>query len=40
LPYFVDLVDFSTLRHQDLKDHIIRVGKEIYSGSMLHEPSI
>ena len=40
LPYFVDLVDFSTLCHEDLKDHIIRVGKEIYSGLMLHEPSI
>ena len=31
LPYFVDIVDFSTLNHSDLKEHILRVGMEFYS---------
>jgi predicted nucleotidyltransferase len=37
LPYFVDLVDFTTLNHDDLKDHIMRVGKEFYSDSIPDE---
>lgn len=31
LPYFVDLVNFPQLKHTELKAHIQRVGKIIYS---------
>ncbi len=31
LPYFVDLVNFPALKHTELKAHIQRVGKVIYS---------
>ncbi len=31
LPYFVDLVNFPQLKHAELKEHIQRVGKVIYS---------
>ncbi|MBC9785813.1 nucleotidyltransferase domain-containing protein [Heliobacterium chlorum] len=30
LPYFVDIIDFTHLDHEALKDHIHRVGKVIY----------
>lgn len=30
LPYIIDLTKFELL-NQDMKDHIVRVGKEIYS---------
>lgn len=30
LPYFVDLVNYPSLKHQPLKEHIDRVGKMIY----------
>jgi predicted nucleotidyltransferase len=31
LPYHVDLVNYSTLTNPALKEHIIRVGKILYS---------
>ena len=31
LPYNVDLVNFVTLTNEDLKSHILRVGKPFYS---------
>lgn len=30
LPYFFDIVDYTHLDHQELKEHIDRVGKVIY----------
>ncbi|EYE87531.1 DNA polymerase III subunit beta [Fervidicella metallireducens AeB] len=30
LPYMFDIVDFTHLNHNELKDHIERVGKVIY----------
>lgn len=30
MPFFFDVVDFSHLIHQELKEHIARVGKIIY----------
>jgi predicted nucleotidyltransferase len=30
LPWFVDIVDFPSLTHEELKDHIRRVGVVIY----------
>jgi predicted nucleotidyltransferase len=30
LPYFVDVVDFPSITHEALKDHILRVGVLIY----------
>ena len=30
MPYFFDIVDYSTLNHQALKDHIDRVGIVVY----------
>jgi len=30
LPYFFDIVDYTTIDNKDLKDHIDRVGKIIY----------
>jgi predicted nucleotidyltransferase len=30
LPYFVDLVNFQSLQHNELKDHISRVGVLFY----------
>lgn len=32
IPYHIDLVDFSHLKHEVLKDHITRVGKVIYEA--------
>ncbi|NBI29275.1 nucleotidyltransferase domain-containing protein [Chengkuizengella marina] len=31
MPYFFDVIDGTHLNHNDLKDHINRVGKVIYS---------
>lgn len=31
LPYNVDIINFETLTNEDLKNHILRVGKSIYS---------
>jgi len=31
LPYFVDITNFSTLTHQDLAEHIQRVGVSFYN---------
>lgn len=33
LPYFIDIVDYTHLTHQNLKEHIDRVGKVIYQRS-------
>jgi predicted nucleotidyltransferase len=30
LPYFFDVLDYSSIDNPDLKDHIDRVGKQIY----------
>lgn len=30
LPYFFDVVDYTHLKHKDLKEHIDRVGKVIF----------
>jgi len=30
LPYFCDVLDYSLIDNEDLKDHIDRVGKSIY----------
>jgi len=32
LPYFFDIVDYTHLEHQELKDHIKRVGKIIFTA--------
>ena len=32
MPYFVDIVDYSHLDHKNLKEHIDRVGKIIYTS--------
>jgi predicted nucleotidyltransferase len=31
MPYFFDIVDFSHITHESLKEHINRVGKVIYT---------
>lgn len=33
MPYFIDIVDYTHLDHDDLKSHIDRVGKIIYEKS-------
>lgn len=33
MPYFIDVVDYTHLNHEDLKSHIDRVGKVIYEKS-------
>jgi uncharacterized protein len=30
LPYFCDILDYNLIENQDLKNHIDRVGKQIY----------
>jgi uncharacterized protein len=30
LPYIIDLIDFTTLQHRELKEHIERVGVSFY----------
>jgi predicted nucleotidyltransferase len=30
MPYFFDIVDYTHTTHEELKEHIDRVGKEIY----------
>ncbi len=35
MPYFFDVVDYTHLQHQALKDHIERVGKVIYNNRSL-----
>ncbi|GAC1397779.1 MAG: nucleotidyltransferase domain-containing protein [Sediminibacterium sp.] len=30
IPYFVDVIDYLSLKHPDLKEHIDRVGIEFY----------
>ena len=35
LPYKFDVLNFDSLENQELKDHIIRVGKEIYRNQTL-----
>ncbi|RXI47023.1 nucleotidyltransferase domain-containing protein [Clostridium tetani] len=30
MPYFFDIVDYSHLKHKELKEHIDRVGKVIF----------
>ena len=32
LPYHFDIIDYNSLANEDLKQHIDRVGIEIYSG--------
>ncbi|CAB1241813.1 hypothetical protein CLOSBL3_10403 [Clostridiaceae bacterium BL-3] len=32
MPYFFDIVDYTHLNHQKLKEHIDRVGKIIYKN--------
>lgn len=33
LPYTFDIVDFSKIKNEDLRDHILRVGKVLYARS-------
>ena len=33
MPYFFDVIDYSSLTHEKLKNHIDRVGKVIYTQS-------
>lgn len=33
IPYFVDVVDYNSLDHQELKEHINRIGKPFYKKS-------
>lgn len=35
LPYFFDIIDYSHLNHQELKEHIERVGKVIFDRKSL-----
>ncbi len=35
LPYFFDIVDYSHLKHKELKEHIDRVGKVIFLKGQL-----
>lgn len=30
LPYFFDIIDYNSITNADLRDHIDRVGKQIY----------
>ncbi len=34
IPYFVDIVDYDSLKHKDLKNHIDRIGIEFYSAKI------
>lgn len=34
LPYFFDIVDYTHLRHKELKEHIERVGKLIFKADV------
>ncbi|MGZ3745221.1 MAG: nucleotidyltransferase domain-containing protein [Pseudobdellovibrionaceae bacterium] len=38
LPYKIDLSLFHKIENKDLKDHILRVGKEIYKNNFLKCP--
>ena len=31
IPYMVDVVDYNSLQHMELKEHIDRIGKTIYN---------
>lgn len=33
LPYFCDILDYSVIDNEDLKDHIDRIGQQIYKKS-------
>ncbi|MFA7573121.1 MAG: nucleotidyltransferase domain-containing protein [Lutispora sp.] len=33
LPYFFDIVDYTHLKHKELREHIDRVGVVIYDGA-------
>ena len=35
IPYFVDVVNFKTLNHEELKNHINRISKPFYTKSKL-----
>jgi predicted nucleotidyltransferase len=39
LPYFVDVIDYPSLRHPELKGHIDRVGKPFYQKKTGFPPS-
>jgi len=32
VPYMVDIIDYNSLTHTELKEHIDRAGKVFYSG--------
>jgi len=34
LPYIIDLIDFTTLKHRELKEHIERAGVSFYKRKL------
>lgn len=39
LPFFFDIVDYSHLEHQELKEHIEKVGKVIFDRKLRRQES-
>ncbi|CCQ98330.1 DNA polymerase beta domain protein region [[Clostridium] ultunense Esp] len=38
IPYMVDVVDYNSLSHKELKEHIDRVGKKLYPEHLVISP--